>query len=397
MNKIPNIKSFKESIIAEQLLSEAFPSGAQWEKIICVAYNMKSKSVAKAKAIELAGIDKWDPRFNAFLTQAKKLVNNAFGRPSGVMEHFGSGSASLSRGWNKYFIQTTGKDASAATKTPKTDMYIGRQHISLKKVGGSQLMSGGKAETLATLAYAYDRAPNKVKTKEMDKAWSAMSKQIENQYIKTQLPKGKTIGDVKKDIKTGTLSSLESASFTTLIKNTLQKNNAMTDAINIILQKDEIRQAVVREAMTGRDKFSTRLARASHMMVFSPAGSAEYKAINKSLVSTYASQTTFNISFKTAGTGKGAWTALKAIYSDEYEGPSLDNIINESIEESDNEMLLEGFFDFFRKGGAIVKKWISIVLGKIWNKIKSIFAKGLGYGLQILGLSLDANNPIVSY
>ena len=396
MNKIPNIKSFKESIIAEQLLSEAFPSGAQWEKIICVAYNMKSKSVTKDKAIKLAGIDKWDPRFDAFLTQAKKLVNNAFGSPSGVMEHFGSGSASLSRGWNDYFIQTTGKDAAAATKTPKTDMYIGRQHISLKKFGGSQLMSGGKGETLATLAYAYDRTPDKIKTKEMDKAFSALSKQIESQYMKTQLPKGRKIGDVKKDIKTGTLSSLESASFTTLIKNTLQNNNAMTVALNAILEKDEIKKAVIHEAMTGRDKFSTRLARASHMMVFSPAGSAEYKKINKNLINHYASHTTFNISFKTAGTGKGAWTALKGIYSEDID-TSLDNIINESIEESDNEMLLEGFFDFFRKGGAVVKKWISIVLGKIWNKIKSIFAKGLGYGLQIFGLSLDANNPIVSY
>jgi hypothetical protein len=312
------------------------------------------------------------------------------------MQHYGSGSASLSRGWNDYFIQTTGKDATAPTKTPKTDMYIGGQHISLKKVGGSQLMSAGKAETLATLAYAYDRTPDRIKTKELDKAWSEMSKTIESQYMKTQLPKGRQIGDVKKDIKTGTLSSLESASFTTLIKKTIQNDKAMTVALNAILEKDEIKRAVIHEAISGRDKFSTRLARASHMMVFSPAGSAEYKKINKGLVNHYANQTTFNISFKTGGTGKGAWTALKGIYSEDID-TSLDNIINESIEESDNEMLLEGFFDFFRKGAAIVKKWISVVLGKIWNKIKSIFAKGLGYGLQLLGLSLDANNPIVSY
>jgi hypothetical protein len=275
-------------------------------------------------------------------------------------------------------------------------MYIGGQHISLKKFGGSQLMSGGKAETLATLAYAYDRTPARIKTQELDKAWSQLQKTIESQYMKTQLPKGGTIGAVKKDIKTGKLSSLESASFTTLIKKTIQNDKAMTVALNDILQKDEIKKAVVYEAMTGRDKFSTRLARATHMMVFNPTGSAEYKSINKSLVSTYASQTTFNISFKTGGTGKGAWTALKAIYTEDID-TSLDNIINESIEESDNEMLLEGFFDFFRKGGAIIKKWISIVLGKIWNKIKSIFAKGLGYGLQILGLQLDANSPIISY
>ena len=396
MNKIPNIKSFKESLVTEQLLTEAFPSGAQWEQIICVAYNMKSKGVTKDDAISLAGIDKWKSEFNPFMTKAKRIVNSAFSNPTGVMEHYGSGSASLSRGWNNYFIQTTGQNATAPTKTPKTDMYIGGQHISLKKFGGSQLMSGGKAETLATLAYAYDRTPSKIKTQELDKAWSQLQKTIESQYMKTQLPKGGTIGAVKKDIKTGKLSSLESASFTTLIKKTIQNDKSMTAALNEILQKDEIKKAVVYEAMTGRDKFSTRLARATHMMVFNPTGSAEYKPINKSLVSTYASQTTFNISFKTGGTGKGAWTALKAIYTEDMD-TSLDNIINESIEESDNEMLLEGFFDFLKKGAGVVKKWISIVLGKIWNKIKSIFAKGLGYGLQILGLQLDVNDPIVNY
>jgi hypothetical protein len=396
MNKIPNIKSFKEVIVTEELLTEAFPSGAQWEQIICVAYNMKSKGVTKDKAIELAGISGWNSKFNPFMTKGKQIVNSAFSSPNGVMIHYGSGSANLSRGWNDYFIQTTGKSATAPTKTPKTDMYIGGQHISLKKFGGSQLMSAGKAETLATLAYAYDRTPAKIKTQELDKAWSEMSKTIESQYMKTKLPKGGTIGDVKKDIKTGKLSSLESASFTTLIKKTIQNDKSMTAALNAILVKDEIKRAVVYEAISGRDKFSTKLARATHMMVFNPAGSAQYKPINKSLVSEYASQTTFNISFKTGGTGKGAWTALKAIYTEDID-TSLDNIINESIEESDNEMLLEGFFDFFRKGGAIIKKWISIVLGKIWNKIKSIFAKGLGYGLQILGLQLDANSPIISY
>ena len=396
MNKIPNIKSFKESLINEQLLTEAFPSGAQWEQIICVAYNMKAKGVTKVRAIELAGIDSWNSRFDAYMPKGKQIVNNAFGNPTGVMEHYGSGSANLSRGWDDYFIQTTGKSAAGPTKTPKTDMYIGRQHISLKKVGGSQLMSGGKAETLATLAYAYDRSPARIKTKELDNAWSKLVKSIESEFMKTNLPKGRTVGDVKKDIKNQKLDSLESASFTTLIKNSLKNNQLMTDALSSILEKDEIKKAVIYEAMTGRDKFSQSLPKATHMLAFSPTGSAEYKSINKSLISSYASQTTFIFAFKSAGTGKDAWTALRAVYSEDID-TSLDDIINESIEESDNEMLLEGFFDFLKKGAGVVKKWISIVLGKIWNKIKSIFAKGLGYGLQILGLQLDVNDPIVNY
>ena len=36
------------------------------------------------------------------------------------------------------------------------------KNISLKKYGGSQLMSGGQAETLATLGFAYDKAPSSI-------------------------------------------------------------------------------------------------------------------------------------------------------------------------------------------------------------------------------------------
>ena len=112
---------------------------------------MQSKNVDADKAKELAGVTKsWKDKFDPYLKTGHEIVKSAFGRPSGIMEHFGSGSAKLTKGWDQYFIKTTGKPAGGPTKTPKTDMYIGKQHISLKKYGGSQLMSGGKAETLAT-------------------------------------------------------------------------------------------------------------------------------------------------------------------------------------------------------------------------------------------------------
>ncbi len=39
-------------------------------------------------------------------------------------------------------------------KTPKTDLIYGKQKISLKKSGGSQLMSGGQAESISTFEAA---------------------------------------------------------------------------------------------------------------------------------------------------------------------------------------------------------------------------------------------------
>ena len=378
------MQTFKQ----QQYITEAFPSGAQWEQIICCAYNMKSKGVNKDKAIALSGIKDWNEKFDLFLSQAEDIVKGSFSNPTGVMEHYGMGSASLTKGWDDYFVQTTGKHAAAATKTPKTDMYIGNQQISLKKFGASQLMSGGKAETLATLAFAYDNTPDRIKTAEMDKAWKKMAEVIERDYMKTKLPAGTTVGGFKKKIKAGKTDNM-----TTLIKDTIAKNDSMTDALNILLEGDEIKQEVCREAMTGLDKFSDKLPKASHIMVFNPKGSSHYRVINNAVVKDYASKTTFNISFKTAGTGKGAWTAMKAIYNEDFD-VSLDNIINESINETDKEMLTEGLIG---KGLGIIKKWVIMVLKKVWNKIMTLFDKGLGYGLQVLNKTMNVNNVIVKY
>jgi hypothetical protein len=378
------MKTFKQ-----QILTEAFPSGAQWEQIICCAYNMKSKGVNKDKAITLAGIKDWNKKFDLFLSQAEDIVDSAFGKsPKNVMEHYGSSSANLTKGWDGYFIQTTGKSASASTKTPKTDMYIGKQHISLKKIGGSQLMSGGKGETLATLAFAFDNVSDKVKTKELTDAWDKLSKDITDKFITTKLPPKTTVTMVKKDIKAG-----KKDSFTNLVSNTLDNNNDMTIAIKKILEGKEIKESVVHEAISGRSKFDSSLPISTHMMVFDPKGSGVYSPIDSKLISHYASKTQFNISFKSAGTGKKTWSALKAIYTEDLD-VSLDNIINESINETDKEMLTEGLVGM---GLAIIKKWVGVVLNKVWNKIKLLFSKGLGYGLGVLNKTMDVDDVMVKF
>jgi len=57
-------------------------------------------------------------------------------------------------------------------------MMLANANISLKKYGGSQLMSGGKAETLATLGFAYDNTPDSIKTQAFDKAWKKLNNNI---------------------------------------------------------------------------------------------------------------------------------------------------------------------------------------------------------------------------
>ena len=369
------------------------PSGAEWEEVICIAYNM-AKGMTKDKAMSSAGISNLKEKLEGFIPVGSEIVKNAFGNPKGTMEHYGAGTANLNKQWDKWFVQTTGKPAQASTKTPKTDMYIGAQHISLKKHGGSQLMSGGKAETLATLAFAYENLSPETKTKALDRAWSKLTKQIEKDFTKINLPSGETIGGLKKKAETGTKDKLVK-----LVKESLTKQSEMTNAIRDILSTPEAKIEVCREAMTGRSKFSEKLPIATHMMIFGADGRGAYKPINDKLVNFYAARTKFNISFKSSGAGGQSWTALKGIFNEQVETPLLDEIINEAYKVCSEELLQEGILsnvgNALKKGVNAVKMLLVKMLKFIWNKVKTLLASSLEYVQSILGIKMTANNPTV--
>jgi hypothetical protein len=354
------------------------PRGEEFENIICVAYNMKSLGQSKEQAIKSADT-KWDDeKYNDWLGVGDKIVQNSFPSPSGTMKHFGSGNAELNPKWNSYFIQTTGKPAGRTTKTPKTDMYIGGQRISLKKYGGSQLMSGGQAETLATLAAAYDNLPAKTKSSALDKSWNDLTKRIEKDFIKFKLPAGKRIGDYKSAINAGVDDDL-----TNFVKDALERQTEMTKALQDLLSTPEVNREVVREAMTGNQKFKDPLPIASHILKFDEDGKSNYIEIDNKYVDYVASQTSFNISFKTGGTGKGAWTATKAIFKEAYEY-------------AHKECLQEALFDRVVKGVKsgvnFLKNIVKKMLDFIWKKVKSLLVSSIGKVLEILGLRIDVTN-----
>ena len=378
------------------------PSGAEWEKIICCAYNMISKNLSQEDAIKSAGITEWKEMYDGYIETGLEIVKNSFGSPSSLMEHFGAGTINLTKGWDSYFIKLTGKPATAATKTPKTDMYIGKQKISLKKYGGSQLMSGGISETLATLGFAYDNVPDATKSAALDAAFKNMVDSISEQYIKTDLPMGVTIGSIKTEIKKGSKSILSNT-----IKKALANQKEMTNNIRKLMESAEVKYAIVREAMTGENKFGGGAGTATHMMKFADNGRSEYVKISSGLVKHYAKATTFNISFKTSGEGGTAWTALKGIYSEDMDmsfDDELGNIITEALEETENEMQLNESIrdtintavnwgkDKIEKG---VWKFIKKVLLNIWKRMKGWFMKGMEWVLALLGLKITANSPDV--
>ena len=362
----------------QSFLSEVKMPAADWEKVICVAYNM-TDGMSEEQAVQAAEIDEWKPKHQEGLPAGHKIIENAFSSTKGNMIHYGSGNGAVTSKWDEYFIKYTGKPAQGATLTPKTDMRLSNANISLKKYGGSQLMSGGYAETLATLGFAYDNAPDSIKSKSFDDAWKQLNTSIVDDYVRFKLPPGGQVGAISK----GQMSAPREIK--RIIKDSMSNNRAMTKAITDIFKDELIKKEVVREAMSGREKFADKKAAATHMMKFDPSGQSEYIAIDDKLVSKYTNATNFNISFKTSGTGGQAWTALKGIYKEEM--VNLDDIIAESIDETDKEFLEEGLFS---KAVKTVKNWIIRLLKKVWDKIKKFLMKSLDIALDLIGVKMVA-------
>lgn len=361
------------------------PGGAEWEGIIVAAYNMKTQNTDLNNAIKLGEISKWDnKKLSPWLPVGKKIVDNAFKRSSAKMTHYGSGSGTIKDEWNKIFIDMTGRGAPASTKTPKTDMYIGKQHISLKKKGGSQLMSGGKAEALATVTFAYNNMPTKLKTRSVNKVLNELKSDIEKEFTKVKLPAGKGIGAIRKDIQGGTRSQFLKKMKTILTKSD-KAHDKMTSAIRQLTEIPEFKNNMVKEAMTGKNKFSDNLSVATHLLVFNENGNAKYTKIDDSYIKQVGMKTKFNINFKKSS--GSAFTSLRGAVS---EDTIIENILTESFMDTETEFLTEGIISSITN---FISRWVS----KFIDKISNLIAKGLKYLQQIFGISLIVNNPIIVY
>lgn len=356
--------------------------GDEWEVVICVCYNMRSKRVSLEEAKKLAGVDKsYKSKYDGALEVGFQLVDNAFRNPTGVMEHFGSGSTKLTSAWDDYFIKHTGKSAQATTRTPKTDMYIGNERISLKKAGGSQLMSGGPAESLATLAFVYEALPQSMKTAEFQKTWNSLEKDIETKFTKVKLDKGKSTTDIKRDIKSGIKNEATQA-----IGEALVGHQGMQTAIRSIFESKEATKLLVKESMTGQNKFADKRAIASHIMVFDPdTGKASYKEIDDKLLSVYANNVSFQINFKKAGSSSTPYSNMRVGVGKGAD--MLGEYVKEALEDEllDRDVLHEGLVGKIGQG---IKKVFKSIVKSVWAKIKKAISKNFTLLFRLTGLKV---------
>ena len=117
------------------------PSGEDWESVIACAVNRIKGHKDWMKGPEWARAQKF---WGDWEDQAM-LLGHDFIKILRVnkLTQLGASTLPISQEW---------MDAGATNKTPKTDLIDnGNTNISLKKAGGSQLLSAGKNETIATV------------------------------------------------------------------------------------------------------------------------------------------------------------------------------------------------------------------------------------------------------
>ena len=115
------------------------PSGEDWEAGITVGLD----KLAGRNFMDSPEWERFGKYWGDWEEQAMRTAQ-AFKKELGIsqLEQTGSKRASLSSTWK------------GTNKTPKTDLLGGSHRISLKKAGGSQLMSAGKDESISTLEAA---------------------------------------------------------------------------------------------------------------------------------------------------------------------------------------------------------------------------------------------------
>ena len=234
--------------------------------------------------------------------------------------------ASLSKFWTSY---------GASNKTPKTDIMLGNMRVSLK-VGVSQLMSGGKAETMATFQAAIKNSESSItESTEYKNTLSILENFVEASVAPTQL---------RPLIKSGENELVNQGEHA--------HKQIMAEMDKLFSSSEKFQTEFVKEAMTGRIKFGeSSPATAEYILVVDHAGTTvDLKKIDDAYCLDIAKKTKIQARFKTSSkkqkgvkVGYNFWSVVSLIVGDKKKLRE-DSIIEEGLLSK-----LKGFFGDIRK------------------------------------------------
>ena len=248
------------------------------------------------------------------------------------------------------------KSQGASNTTPKTDVILGNKKISVK-VGNSQLMSGGKNESVATFYAAAKKVPGILETDEAKAVLDTFDKFIEVGYTKS--------GAVEAGLKSGKNKVLTAGD-----KAHKEMSSKLEDLFN---KSPEFKIAFAQEAMSGYEKFGSNSdASADYVLSVSPDLSSPklHSTQNSGYAAKIADQMKLTVRFKSSS------EKLKGEKTGRYRFWSVVSLI------SDPTKLKEGVMD-------TIKSYIYKVKDYIDNGVYSLTKFLFGDTLQDSDIEFD--------
>ena len=276
------------------------PTGEDWEAMIVLGQKEEDgedfDGTDEWNRIKKKGY--WDDDFNrnASIKLAKSF--NANGLRKLEQTGSGKGGGTVSKVW---------KEWGAKNATPKTDLKSGKKYVSLKKIGGSQVMSAKKEEGIATFKAASmtmgKKAPNEAKKivefmqkNTLDLSGSGYRGSVEK--LEKDLESSKGNPQAMKKLKP----------FQDELKTVRKNGQVLTkDMVSLFQSNPTFKKHFVFEAATGSIKFGDKSpSRANIMVEFDPdkgkvTGNYSLASVNEGDVQKLSDLYKFYASFKSSG------------------------------------------------------------------------------------------------
>lgn len=380
------------------------PSGAEWEDLIVYAYNSKNGTKTDSKTEDVA-LRYW----SNYAKIAEEIAKNFDAELSAnQLVHTGRGTGEavkLGQFW---------KEAGASNKTPKTDIASVdfSEKISLKKAGGSQLISAEKKESLAIVKAAFAEMG-------ADASFSkGLISSIEENM--TKLISSETINDINKRISSGSndeivIDYLEKDQGNKKLSRLLESYiNENTEANSLFAKY------VILEAATGNNKFGSSSSRSAANLLakFDTRTKGvvveEIRSIQSPIIVSYSKKIKPYVAFKKGAAGDHAYSAMRFTIANEQVHTLKSIIIEELSNVSgvllNEDVLNEGPMDILRSAGSRIKNMganikqkfqtaIKSIIDKVKSTLRAIAKKGkklMDSLLSFLGLEIASTSGIVS-
>lgn len=346
------------------------PSGEDWEALIAVAVNDKQEGAEWERA----------EKFWANYGEDAIKVGELFKKQLKVskLEQYGASSARLNSNWK-------GKNT-----TPKTDLLGDgtKRKISLKKAGGSQLMSGKKEETISTFESAMsmmgEDSPRKV-TGVIDNLEKRMGEMNEKGTIGA-LEKLRDSGKPLTPAQKKSIEQMENLQFTA---------KELTSEMTSLFDDLEFKQYFCFEAATGTGKFAEPMAVANELVEFNPdkAIITKHLPMKKPKDAKILAQTNkFYVSFKTGGASSRPYLSMRSgnvkfaqIVKEELQNERIGmQLLHEGkVEQLDEFQMFSRLVQKVKNISSTIKNQAKKILNAIMKRVKAVFTKikELGKGM----------------